>query len=193
MRTTRGRRPPIEQVKSGLRIAGAMVATVATLALFALAYGQIVNPSHTHGPLVGWLLMATLTAAVTSTVQYWRRWFPLVPGYLGMRSSLGLLLGWFSPRGFVYIIFPILMFAMCAMSFRFGESAKMRAFDRALLLVTAACLLATMLEFLAHGLSAVALLFAGIGDLALFSSRIYLTRKKRPRMTDDATPLTLTR
>ena len=84
-----------------------------------------------------------------------------------MRSSLWLLLGWFSPRGFVYVGFPILMFVMSAMSLRLRKSHKLRAFDRATLLVAAACLLAAMLEFLSQEPEQMALLFAAVGDLAL--------------------------
>jgi hypothetical protein len=127
------------------------------------------------------------------TVQYWRRWFFFLPGYLGMRSSLWLLLGWFSPRGFVYLGFPILMFVMFAMSIRLRESPKLRAFDRATLLVTAACLLAAMLEFLSKGPNQMALLFAAIGDVALLTSWIYSTRNSRQRAAHDAAPVTLNR
>jgi hypothetical protein len=186
MRFTRDRRPPLEQAKSALRIAGAMAATVFTISLFVFGYVQIASADHTRNPLTGWLLMIALATTVALTVQYWRRWFFFIPGYLGMRSSLGLLLGWFAPRGFVFIGFPILMFAMFGMSFRFGESAKLRWFDRVVLLSTAACLLAAMLEFLLRGPNATALIFAAIGDLALFASRFYPTRKSRHRATRDS-------
>lgn len=193
MRFTRDRRPPLAQGKSGLRIAGAMVATVVTVALFGLAYVQISNADHTHSSRTGWLLMITLVAALGLTVQYWRHWFFFIPGYLGMRSFLWLLLGWFSPRGFVFIGFAILMFAMCGLSFRFGESAKLRGVDRAILLATAACLLAAMLEFLSKGPNAMALIFAALGDATLFASRLYSTRKSRQRATNHSAPLTLSR
>ena len=60
-----------------------MVASVSTVSLFALAYVQIANEDHAHSPLAGWLLAFTLTATLGLTVQYWRRWFFFVPGYLG--------------------------------------------------------------------------------------------------------------
>ncbi|MGC1450436.1 MAG: hypothetical protein WA830_10400 [Candidatus Sulfotelmatobacter sp.] len=170
-----------------------MVASVATALLFGLVYVQIANENHTRSPLAGWLLVIALTATLGLTVQYWRRWFFFLPGYLGMRSSLWLLLGWFSPRGFVYLGFPILMFVMFAMSIRLRESHKLRAFDRATLLVTAACLLAAMLEFLSKGPNQMALLFAAIGDVALLTSWIYSTRNSRQRAAHDAAPVTLNR
>lgn len=169
-----------------------MVGTMATISLFAVGYARIANADHTHSPLAGWLLVIALTATLGLTVQYWRRWFFFLPGYLGMRSSLWLLLGWFSPRGFVYIGFPVLMFAMFGMSLRFSESAKLRRFDRAILLFTAACLLAAMLEFFAK-MSVMALLFAAIGDFALLTSRFYPTGKSRQRAAHDAAALTLNR
>ncbi len=193
MRLTRDRRPALEQVKSGLRIAGAIVATLATISLFALGYTQIANADHARHPLTGWLLITALTITLGLTVQYWRRWFFFIPCYLGMRSSLFLLLGWFSPRGFFYVGFPILMFVMSAMSFRLRESQKLRAFDRATLLVAAACLLAAMLEFLSKEPNQMALLFVAVGDLALLTSLINSSRKSRQRAVHDAAPLTLKR
>jgi hypothetical protein len=193
MRFTRDRRPPMEQVKSGLRIAGAMVASLATVSLFGLGYVEILNADHTRHPLTGWLLMIALATALAFTVQYWRRWFFFIPCYLGMRSSLGLLLGWFSPRGFVFIGFPILMFAMFGLSLRFGESAKLRGLERAVLLATGGCLLAAMLEFMSREPNPMALVFAAIGDLVLFTSRFYSTRKSRQRATHDSAALTLNR
>ena len=189
MRFIRDRRPPMEQVKSGLRIVGAAIGSVAAVALFGLAYAQIANVDRAHNPSAGWLLIIVLTATLALTVQYWRRWFFFIPGYLAMRSSLWLMLGWFSPKGFVFIGFAVLMFVMSGMSFRFRESNKLGGVDRAILLVTAACLLAAMLEFFSQGHSAMSLLFAAIGDLALTASRFFPTRKSRHRPAHDSEPL----
>jgi hypothetical protein len=193
MRFTRDRRPPVEQAKSGIRIAGAMVASVVVVALFGLAYSQILDADHVRRSRTGWLLMIALATVLSLTVQYWRRWFFYLPGYLGLRSSLWLLLGWFSPKGFILICFSLLMLAMAATSFRFSQSASMRTLDRAILLVAAACLLASMLEFFVRGQGAMALLFATVADLALFASRFYATRKLRQRARHDSGPLTLNR
>ena len=189
MRFTRDRRPPMEQVKSGLRIVGAAIASVAAVALFGLAYVQIANVDRAHNPLAGWLLIIVLTATLALTVQYWRRWFFFIPGYLAVRSSLWLLLGWFSPKGFVFVGFAVLMFVMFGMSFRFRESNKLGGVDRAILLVTAACLLAAMVEFFLQRQSAMSLLFAAIGDLALIASRYFPSRKPRQRPAHDSEPL----
>jgi hypothetical protein len=193
MRFARDKRPPIEQAKSGLRIAGALVATVATVSLFGLAFAQISNADHTHSSLTGWLLMITLVAALGLTVQYWRRWFYFVPAYLGLRLGPWLLLGWFSPGGFILVAFPLLMFAMAAMSFRFSESAKLHAYDRAILLVTAAFLFAAMLELFAQVPNPIALLYATLGDATLFASRFYSARRSRQRAARDTAPLTVNR
>ena len=192
MRFDRDRRTPLEQARSGLRIVGAIVATLATIWLFAVGYAMIANADHTSSPIVGWGLVIVLTATLILTVQYWSRWFFCVPGYLGMRSSIGLLLGWFSPGGFAFVCFPILMFAMFGLSFRFRKSAKPRRSDRLALLVTAACLLAATLEFLAKAPN-LALLFAAIGDVVLSIAWIYSSRKSRRRATSNSEPLTLNR
>jgi hypothetical protein len=189
MRFARDRRPPIEQVTSGLRIVGAAIASVAAVALFGLAYVQIANVDRAHNPLAGWLLIVALTATLVLTVQYWRRWFFFIPGYLALRSSLWLLLGWFSPKGFVFIGFAVLLFVMSGMSFRFRESNKLGGVDRAVLLLTAACLFAAMLQFFSQGQSAMSMLYAAIGDLALTASRFFPTRKSRQRPGHDSEPL----
>ena len=165
-----------------------MVVTVATFSLLGLAYAQIVNANQTPNRIAGWLLMIALAVVLGLTAQYWRRWFFVLPGYFGIRSSLGLLLGWFSPKGFVFVAFPVLMFAMGALSFRFSETPKLRAVDRAVLLFATACMLAAMFEMFTKELGLRALLLAGLGDLALLLSRIGRTRKLNRRAESDSTP-----
>jgi hypothetical protein len=187
MRFTSDRRPPIEQVKSGLKIAGAITSSVAAIALFGLAYVQISNAGR---PLTGWLIMIGLATSMALTVQYWRRWFFFVPTYLGLRSSLWLLLGWFSPGGYVLVIFPVLMLAMAVMSFRFRQITGVRASDRAVLLFAAACLLASLLQLFSETPSAMALLFAALGDSVLFVSRFYPPHRPHRRAQPDSAPST---
>ena len=168
-----------------------MVASVATVLLFALAYVQMANQDHAHIRLrAGYWRYAHSHLGLDN--EYSRRWFFFVPGYLGMRSLAMATAGLVSPRGFVYVGFPVLMFAMFGMSLRFSESAKLRAFDRGILLFTAACLLAAMLKFFSQP-SVMALLFAAIGDLVLLTSRFYPTGKSRQRAAHDVAPLTLNR
>ena len=181
MKFSRDRRTPAEQAKSGLRIAGALMVTVATLALLGWSYLQIVTGDRAHNRFTGWMVLLALAVLLGLTVQYWRRWFFFLPGYFGIRSGFWLLLGWFSPRGVVFVVFPILMFAMAVMSFRLSKPPRLRALDRAVLLVTAACLLAAMLEMFTKEPGVRALLFAGIGDLALLLSRVGRTGKQRHR------------
>jgi hypothetical protein len=72
MRFTHDRRRPLEQTKSGLRIAGALVASVVVVALFALAYSQILHADHGRHSLTGWPLMIGLATGLAFTVQYWQ-------------------------------------------------------------------------------------------------------------------------
>jgi hypothetical protein len=123
--------------------------------------------------------MAAAAVVTVLTVQYWRRWFLLIAGYFGMRLSLGLLLGWFSPKGFVYVTFPVLMSAMAVLSFRFGKPARVQIADRIALLLAAACLLAAVAGFLSPQPKAMALGFAAAGDLVLWLSQMYPTWKRR--------------
>ena len=175
----RDRRTALEQAKSGLKIAGAMLVTFAICILLAGAYAQIVNVDGTHSVLRGWLLMAASAAITVATARYWRHWFFLVAAYLGMRSSLGMLLGWFSPRGFVFIIFPVLILTMTALSFRFAKARRIQMADRVALVIAAACLFGAIVGFLSPQPRVTALGFAAVGDLALGLSWMHSIRRSR--------------
>jgi hypothetical protein len=175
---------------SGLKIGGAMVASLTALALIGIAYFEIVNVEGKQHAALGWLLMATMASILALTIQYWRHWFFFIPGYLGVRSSLGLLLGWFSPRGFVFVGFPVLVFAMAAMSFRFSKPARIPAFDRITLLLVAACLLAALSGFLSPEPKVTVLIFTAVGDLFLLLSQIRKTARVRKRTSQGSVPPT---
>jgi len=106
MHLTRDRRTWTQQATSGLKIAAAIVATIAAFALVASAYIRIARLDGGDHVTAGWLLLAAITIVLSATAQYWAHWFYFLPGYVAMRSSLFLILGWFSPRGFIFSPVP---------------------------------------------------------------------------------------
>lgn len=50
--------------------------------------------------------MAAITATLALTVQYWGRWFGVIPGNVSTRLSLAVLVGWFLPKAICLLGFP---------------------------------------------------------------------------------------
>jgi hypothetical protein len=140
----RVRQTPAEQAKSGLKIAGAIVASTTVLILVAHAYAQIATARGLGNVAAGWLLMAAITATLALTVQYWGRWFGVLPGNVATRLSLGVLVGWFSPKGYMFVGFPVLLWVMAGLSFRFSTMKRVSGIDRATLIISLGCLIASL-------------------------------------------------
>jgi hypothetical protein len=172
MRFTTDRRTALEQAKSGLKIAGAMVSTVVAGIAFATAYIDILGKNGADHVLRGWLLGAATGVVVLVTIEYWRRWFFYIPGYLATRTSLGLLLGWASPVGYIFVVFPVLMFAMATLSFRFSRPAKLGAVDRIVLVVSLLLMSCAVPLSLSVQPRPMALAFAGAADVLLLLARM---------------------
>jgi hypothetical protein len=102
----RDRRTIMEQAESGLKIAGALVASFFALMLIAVAYAQIANGDGAHHVVTGWFLMVGMAIALAATVQFWSRWFYGLPAYFGVRLFGWFMLGWFSPSGLFSSAFP---------------------------------------------------------------------------------------
>jgi len=91
MKFKRDKRSLSEQAKSSLKIAGSIVVTILTIALFAKGYKLQAHPENSRELVVGWALLASLVALLLATMQFWRIWFPYIPAYLGICSLFGLL------------------------------------------------------------------------------------------------------
>lgn len=79
---TRGdERPPLEQVKSGFRIVGAMLLCLAAFLLFSKGY-TLLTARHDAQATVGWILLATTGGTLFLTVG------PLGPDFLRGRGIL---------------------------------------------------------------------------------------------------------
>jgi hypothetical protein len=174
MHLNRDRRTWTQQATSGVKIAAAIVATVAALALIASAYIRIARLDGGNHVTAGWLLLAAITIFLSATAQYWARWFYFLPGYVAMRSTLYLILGWFSPRGFIFVLFPILMAMMAVLSFRFSKLKGVRPVDRVILMFAFACFLGSFAGFFAQQPKSSALVVAVVGNLALLLERFFV-------------------
>jgi hypothetical protein len=177
-----------EQVKSGLKIAGALVATFAALILIASSCVQIINADGTHNVARGWLLMLALVAVLAATVQYWSRWFFCVPAYVAMRSLGWILLGWFSPVGYIFVCFPLLVLAMAKLSFRYSKLKRIRIIDRVILMIALACLLGSFAGFFAQPPRLSAMAYTSVADLVLWMASIADNQRKRQRTNNRIAP-----
>lgn len=174
MHLSRDRRTWTQQVTSGVKIAAAIVATIAALALIASAYICIARLDGGSHVTAGWLLLAVVIIVLSVTVQYWARWFFFLPGYVAMRSSLWMILGWFSPRGFIFVLFPLLMAMMAVLSFRFSKLKRVRGGDRVILMFACACFLGSLAGFFEQEPKSSALVVAVVGNLALLPERFFV-------------------
>jgi hypothetical protein len=173
MKFKRGKRSLSEQAKSGLKIVGAFVASIVTIALFVEGYQLQAHPESSRELVVGWVLLPSLLTFLLATMQFWRIWFPYIPGYLGMRSLFGFYFSWFMPNisGLWAFIFPLLMFGMAFLSFRYTKSNfRMSIVDRAALFVALLCLLVAITELFLLGLVKSVVILSAVGDGVLLLS-----------------------
>lgn len=169
-----------------------MLISLAALALIGIALVDIVNADGTRHVTLGWLLSVAMVGILASTVQYWRRWFFFLPGYVGTRCLAFLLLGWFSPKGFILVVFPPLMLAMAGLSYRFSKPKRIRSVDRVTLMIGMACFIGSLWAFFSPGPKVTALVFSGSGDLVLLLSKFGESRRKATRLrstTGSGSPL----
>ena len=155
------------RAESGLKIGGAMVASFVTLALIAVSCDLIANGDGSNLVFIGWLLMCTVVLVLTTTVHLWRHWFYFLPGYVMLRTLLWVFFGWFSPRGYLFILFAFLMAAMAMLSYRFSQPKTILVTDRIALMLALACFIASIAGMLFAEPRVFALIFAGAGDLIL--------------------------
>ena len=176
MKFNRDNRSVSEQLKSGLKMAGAFVVSVVTIALFAKGYELQVHPGSSRDLVVGRLLLASVIAFLLATMQFWRIWFPYIPGYLGMRSLFGFYFGWLMPNisGLWAFIFPLLMFGMVFLSFRYSKkNYRMSITDRLTLFVALVCLFLAITELFLLGLAKSVVVLSAVGNGVLLLSWLH--------------------
>ena len=73
-------RPVIEQVKSGFKIAAAILTSFAAVVLFIVGYVGVTTPERQHVAL-GWIILVVVAATLLFTVKFWATWFCGVASY----------------------------------------------------------------------------------------------------------------
>src|SRR5258708_25579089 len=177
------RRSAGEQVRSGDKIAGAIVLSLTTIGLFGRGYRQVIHPAVRHEFITGWAILLPISLCLALTMRFWRLWFPWVPVSLGIRSlRLLFLVPFGSPFVSVVrvVIFPALMFLMAYLSIPFSKrNSNMTILGRvALFVASISFLLATSHLFIAGTQDSV-LMLSSAGDIALLIS--VLSSKRIPR------------
>lgn len=170
-----------DQIKSGVRITGALLLSLAVISAFIAGYRQLTGLSVLQNVWYGSLLLFGVSILLVATVQYWRLWFPAVPGFFGLRLIWGFFFGWFASdlSGLWYVLFPLLMLGMSGLSIRFSRKQfRMRRIDRAVLFMALICLLLAMSNLLLSGLTRSVVVVSLIGDGILILSWLH---SRRPR------------
>jgi hypothetical protein len=85
-----------EQVKSGFRLAGWVLLTLAFIYALLLCAGFLVGKPEYTQPIyrvVGAFGLMTMSIVMFATVRHWVRWFLGALGYLVLKTAFALLLG----------------------------------------------------------------------------------------------------
>jgi hypothetical protein len=143
----RDRRPVIEQVKSGLRIVGKMLAAFAIAVTFMAGSALIRTHQYSYQLAIGWALILISVLVMTATVRFWAAGFFGFIAYGAYRSLGGVLVAdvFHVPRLYM-VIASVSAFAMALLSYRFtSRRLHVTAIDRASICIAASCVLLTFL------------------------------------------------
>ncbi len=134
------KRPAIEQVKSGFRIAGAILTSFAAFLLFTIGYVDVTTPEKQYGGL-GWVILLTTVVSMFVTVRFWATWFCGIVSYLALRSTLLVL---FAQKGrmspWVAVGLSLSLWLMAVLSIQFYHRHKFSYFDQLSITTAAVCL-----------------------------------------------------
>ncbi len=87
----RDQRSVREQVKSGLRIAGEILASFAAFLAFSTGYSYVARPEQQR-VVIGWIILVTTVVIMFASVRVWANWFCGVVSYIAVRSIVLLFL-----------------------------------------------------------------------------------------------------
>ena len=134
------RRSVIEQVKSGFKIASAILTSFAAVMLFTVGYVDVTTPERRHVAL-GWLILITVAATLLFTVKFWAAWFCGVASYLAVRSTL---LIFFAHKGKlslpIAIGLTVSLWLIVILSIKFYKKRRFSKFDQFCITTAALCL-----------------------------------------------------
>jgi hypothetical protein len=133
-------RPVIEQVKSGFKIAGAILTSFAAVVLFIVGYVDVTTPERQHVAL-GWTILVAVAVTLLFTVKFWATWFCGVASYLAVRSTL---LIFFAHKGKlslpIAIGITVSLWLIAILSIKFYKKRRFSKFDQVCITTAAICL-----------------------------------------------------
>ena|SRR6266849_3793383 len=86
----RDERSITEQVKSGFRIVGAILASFAAFLVFGTGYRYVTGPEQQH-VVIGWILLLATVVTMLVSVRLWANWFCGIVSYIAVRSIVLLV------------------------------------------------------------------------------------------------------
>ena len=143
MVTWKDERPPLEQVKSGFKIVGAMLLCLAAFLLFSKSYALL--SGNRDGPVtLGWILLCIEVGALFVTVRYWARIFFSVIAYCALRSTILVVLAVVGIARDISllatVVLSVCLWGMTAFTYRFHDQ-KVFSIVEQIALTTAVMLL----------------------------------------------------
>jgi hypothetical protein len=87
----RDERSITEQVKSGFRIVGAILASFAAFLVFSVGYSYVARPEQQR-IVTGWIILVATVTIMFVTVRFWANWFCGIVSYVAVRSIVLLVL-----------------------------------------------------------------------------------------------------
>lgn len=146
----RDKRPPLEQVKSGFRIVGRMLAVFGVALGFIVGCVKIQTPELPHDLLFGIVLVVLSIGIMVGTARYWAAWFFGLVAYCAWRClSRGFLLA--SAHHISMLLMAGMFTGLLVMAFLTycftSKRYTLTQLDRATLVIAAVCLLLTTTLF----------------------------------------------
>lgn len=132
-------RPVIEQVKSGFKIAGAILTSFAAVVLFIVGYIDVTTPERQHA--LGWTILVAVATTLLFTVKFWATWFCGVASYLAVRSTLLIFLGHKGKLSLpIAIGITVSLWLIAILSIKLYKKRTFSKFDQVCITTAAICL-----------------------------------------------------
>lgn len=157
MVTWKDDRPPLEQVKSGFKIVGAMLLCLAAFLLFSKSCALLTG--HRDGRLtLGWILLSAEAGVLFVTVRYWARNFFSVVAYCALRSTILVVLAVVGIARDISLLatvgLSICLWGMTAFSYRFHDQKVFSSVDQVALTSTVMLLFLALVKIGTSGVHA---------------------------------------
>jgi len=157
MLTRKDDRPPLEQVKSGFKIVGAMLLCLAAFLLFSKSY-TLLTARREGQAVLGWVLLSVTAGALFVTVRYWAGIFFPVVAWSALRCTVlvVLVLAGAAPDSSLWFAVGLsaCLWGMTAFSYRFYDQKFFTVVDQLTLTSAAMLFFLALLKFGASSINA---------------------------------------